>query len=117
MFCTKCGETIDDSSQNCPKCGAVYDEWQPPQSKGSSGGSYSASIWNKWLKFDAWAIFILIILAGIYAAYNVAQSPILSIAAVLLSVIIAFNVVSLLMIGLDLAKDVGEIRHILRNRK
>lgn len=126
MFCVECGQRIEPGTNVCPECGKPVNQTpggEPKRDYTSEGKEMfkkmqSGSFWITGMRIFAWIFAGLIVLSGFisFVAMTVSYygNGLVGFLTFLSSVVVAFLCVAGMMIFLDLARDVSEIKAELR---
>jgi len=127
MVCTNCRKEMEKNNATCSVCGgSSFCELQPINTSGildlhskkTSSGSSSNSFWISGMRAFALITFFVIILGGIIMSVEFWEdTPFLGFGIVIGSFVLAFLSVGFIMIFLDMASDISEIKTILKNNK
>jgi len=121
MFCVECGEKFEDGATICPKCGKpVGGEKRDYVSEGKVvfEKMQSGSFWISIMRIFAWVVLGLFVLAGLSFFISSIGSYFIGTGMGFLvfigSILFGLLSVASIMIFLDLAKDVSEIKNELK---
>jgi hypothetical protein len=137
-YCTNCGTLLNDLDKNCPNCNAILKKFEettertpiqvvmaaPTQNPAYSLAKYKDNFWISGLRSWGQLLFLLALLAGAGAGYaasrffsKIEDKIIPFLIAFLPFAIGGFLLVALLLVFVEMASDIGKIRHMLENRK
>ena len=98
--------------------GSVANELESERIKSESEHSHAGSFWITGMKVFAWIAFFGISIAGLFFATQVGnQNTGMGVLIFLASLIVAFLSIAILMIFLNMARDLSEIKNFLQNRR